>query len=436
MPEDMSLDSAQEQALDALQRETFSYFLFYSCADTGLIRDHSSPESKCSIAATGFGLACYAVAVERGFLDRSEAARRVSTTLEFLRQAPQGPNTSSAGYRGFFYHFLEPLSGRRALDCELSTIDTALLVAGGLMAASFFDGDTSVERSIRRTANELYERIEWDWALADGETLSHGWTPESGFLRSRWQGYSEALFMYLLALGSPGHPVPASSYSAFTGPFELRSAYGIEYLYAAPLFIHQLSHCWADLRVIRDAWMREHDLDYFENSRRATLIQQLYAIDNPKRFVGYDALTFGFTACTGPEPGTRVIDGREREFYGYAARGAPDGLDDGTLAPWAAVASLPFLPDLVLKVIDHLNTLRLREQSAHGFHTTFNPTLRQGNGRPWVSRFHYGLNQGPIIIMVENCRSGAPWRWMRRCQWLRSGCIRAGFSGGWLDAVA
>jgi hypothetical protein len=427
----MSSAFHDDQTLETLQRETFSYFLFHQVEPTGLTRDYSSPESDISIAATGMALACCAIAAERGFISRAEAARRVIQPIEFLLDAPIGQASDASGYRGFFYHFLDG-SGRRARHCELSTIDTALLVAGALMAAAYFERDHPIERRIRRAAEELYRRVDWPWALASGQSLCHGWKPESGFLEWRWEGYSEALFMYLLALGSPTHPLPKSAYLAYVDRYQWQSAYGIDLLYAGPLFIHQLSHCWTDLRGIADEIMRERGLDYFENSRRATELQQRYAEANPLGFDGYGRQAFGFTACTGPGPQRLVVAGVEREFYGYAARGVPDGPDDGTLAPWAAVASLPFLPDAVIPCIEHFSSIRLRARSAHGFQTTFNPTLRDARGRPWSSRFHYGLNQGPVVIMVENYRSGLPWAWMRKNRALRAGLLSAGFEGGWL----
>ncbi len=423
---------SDDQQLHELERDTFSYFSFHACPITGLTRDYSSPESNVSIAAIGMAFACSAIAAERGFITRDEASRRVWQALDFLLQAPQGPEANASGYKGFFYHFLNGHDGRRAGHCELSTIDTALLIAGALMAATYFDRDHAVERKIRHGAEELYARIDWQWALADGPSLCHGFKPESGFLESRWEGYSEALFMYLLALGSPTHALPKSAYDAFTSEYRWLEAYGIGYLHATPLFIHQLSHCWVDLEHLRDRPMRRWGLDYFENSRRATLLQQRYAIANPGRFALYGENAFGLTASTGPGPSKQVIDGVEREFLGYAARGTPNGPDDGTLAPWAAAASLPFAPEVVMKVIEHYDSLKLRQRSPHGFHTTFNPTLVQRDGSFWSSRQHYGLNQGPLVIMIENLRSRLPWELSRRMPGIRPGLLAAGFEGGWL----
>ena len=205
------------------------------------------------------------------------------------------------------------------------------------------------------------------------------------------------------------------------------------------MFTHQLSHVWIDFRGIRDAFMRAKGIDYFENSRRATLIQQRYAIDNPRGYKGYGKLSWGITASDGPGPAVRRIDGIERRFYDYEGRGAPYGLDDGTLAPWAVIASLPFAPEVVLPTIHHfVHTLRLHDQHAYGFKATFNPTYDGDPASPagWVSPWHFGINVGPIALMIENHLGGLPWRLMRGCPYIVAGLRRAGFSGGWLEAAS
>jgi hypothetical protein len=197
--------------------------------------------------------------------------------------------------------------------------------------------------------------------LNGGETVSHGWKSESGFLPGTWQGYSEALILYALGLGSPTNSLTAHNYQAWASTYKWKKIYDYEYLYAGPLFIHQLSHVWIDFREIQDQFMRERGIDYFENSRRATQVQQQYAVRNPLGFAGYDEFCWGITASDGPGPSTKTIDGIEREFKDYVARGVPYGPDDGTIAPWAVVASLPFAPEIVLPTIEHFNRVRLRE---------------------------------------------------------------------------
>ena len=303
-----------EAELDLLQRNAFAYFLHETHAGSGLVRDSTHDGSPSSIAAVGLALTAYPVGVTRGLMDRDEAAARTLTTLRFLWNAEEGEERDATSHRGFFYHFLDMGSGRRAWDCELSTIDTAYLMAGALVAAAYFDGEEREERAIRETADALYRRCDFTWALNGGLLLSHGWKPEGGFLKRRWTGYSEALVLYLLALGSPTHPIPPKSYAAFTSSYLFRKLYGIEYLHAAPLFIHQLSHVWVDFRGIRDEPMRARGLDYFENSARATRVQRLYAIRNPKHFAGYGENCWGITASEGPGPATLEIGGVTRRF--------------------------------------------------------------------------------------------------------------------------
>lgn len=428
---------AEERRLQRMQQRAFDYFLHETNPGNGLVRDKTAADWPASIAATGLALACYPVAVERGFIPRTQARERVLATLRFFRDSEQSDSPEASGYRGFYYHFLDLHSGRRAWRCELSTVDTAFLVAGMLCAARYFDRDTADERELRELAWRLYERVDWKWALGRSRTLGHGWRPESGFLRYRWEGYDEAVLLYLLALGSPTHPVPPSAWAAWCASYEWIRSYDIDYLYAGPLFTHQLSHVWVDFRGIRDAFMREKRIDYFENSRRATLVQQRYASENPRRFRGYGANAWGITASDGPGPATKRIDGVRRRFHDYEGRGVPFGPDDGTLAPWGVVASLPFAPEIVLPTLHHcIEHLQLHDRYRYGFRATYNATFaRAGDGPGWISPYHFGLNLGPNVLMIENHRSGLIWARMRDCAPLVNGLRRAGFAGGWLDAV-
>jgi hypothetical protein len=181
--------------------------------------------------------------------------------------------------------------------------------------------------------------------------------------------------------------------------------------------------------------MRDRGIDYFENSRRATHVQQAYAIDNPLHFKGYGRDAWGITASEGPGPAVRQIDGVRRRFHDYVGRGAPFGIEDGTLAPWAVLASVPFAPEIVLPTIHHFtHTLGLHDAQRYGFKSTFNPTFGgpSGSAAGWISPFHFGLNLGPIVLMIENHLSGMPWRMMRGCTHLSSGLRAGGFAGGWL----
>jgi hypothetical protein len=424
-----------ESELIQLQRETFDYFAHETNPANGLVIDKTAADWPASIAATGLALACYPVSVERGLMTRAAAVERTLATLRFFLNSPQCAEPNATGYKGFYYHFLDMDTGRRAWNCELSTVDSTFLFAGALAAALFFDAGEPQEQEIRMIADALYRRADWQWAQNGGETVTHGWLPESGFLEYRWEGYDEALLLYILGLGSPTHPLPEKSYAAWASTYRWEQCYGLEYLYAGPLFTHQLSHVWIDFLGIQDAYMRAAELDYFENSRRATHVQQRYAIDNPLKFDGYGAHCFGITASEGPGPNTMKLNGIERRFFDYIGRGIPYGPDDGTLAPWALAASLPFAPDIILPALDYcIHQARLKKFNRYGFKASFNPTHPGEPGNPygwWVSPWHYGLNQGPIVLMIENYLSGMVWKLMRNCPYIVSGLRRAGFAGGW-----
>ena len=422
--------------LDALQRETFDYFVHEANPLNGLIADKTQAGSPASIAAVGFALSSYPVGVERGFMRRADAITRTLATLRFFSASVQSADVDATGYKGFYYHFLDMVSGRRVWKCELSTIDSAILIAGMLTAASYFSGKNEDEREIRKLADALYLRADWNWAQNGGVTVTHGWKPERGFLRYRLQGYCEAMILYLLGLGSPTHPLPVESWAQWTSTYDWRKIYDHELLHAGPLFIHQFSHIWIDLRGIQDDYMRGKGIDYFENSRRATHVQRRYAITNPARNEGYGENCWGITASDGPGPATHMIRGKRRRFFGYKARGVPEGLDDGSIAPWAVAASLPFAPEIVQPALMHFDTLRLRANNPYGFKATFNATIadRASQSQPWISAFHFGINQGPILLMIENYRTGLIWSLMRQYPALVAGLRRAGFSGGWLGA--
>ena len=424
-----------DHMLDHLQRETFEYFLKEANPTNGLIADKTQANWPASIAATGLALAAYPVGVERGFMTRAEAVERTLTTLRFFWNSPQGTAADATGYKGFYYHFLDMQTGRRDWQCELSTVDSAFLLVGALTAAAYFQQDAEAEHEIRTLAERLYARVDWQWAQNGGATLTHGWKPESGFLKYRWEGYDEALLLYVLGLGSSTRPLPVESYTAWLSTYKWKKIYGHEFLYAGPLFIHQLSQLWIDFRGIQDAFMRERGLDYFENSRRATYVQQQYAIRNPREFAHYGEYCWGITASDGPGPGTLKVKGVERIFYDYLARGAPYGPDDGTVSPWVVVASLPFAPEIVLPTIRYfIHEVDLKKSLSYGFKASFNPTypVKSGSEYGWVSPYNFGLNQGPIVLMIENYRSGLLWQLMQQCSYVVTGLRRAGFTGGWL----
>ena len=421
---------SDEVVLDQLQRSAFGYFLDYTDADTGLVADTSRPDSPASIAVVGFALSCYPVGVERGWIRRADALQRVLTAMRFFWQSAQGEEANATGFKGFYYHFLDMKTGKRVWQCELSLIDSTLLLAGILTAAAYFTGQEADETEVRALADKLYCRVDWHWARAGGKTVSQGWKPECGFLHCGWEGYSEATLLYVLGLASPTFALPTDSFKGWTATYQWENIYGYRYLYAGPLFSHLFSHAWIDFREIQDAFMREKHCDYFENTRRAVCVQREYAARNPHGFVGYGPNFWGITAGDGPGNGLMREGGRDRRFFGYTERGVPFGRDDGTIAPWGMLAALPFSPPSAMTAIRRMIE-RYPEICVHGrMSSGFNPSLVEQGG--WISQGHYGLDQGLVVMMIENFRSGLIWRLMRSCQPVATGLRRAGFSGGWL----
>jgi hypothetical protein len=448
-----SASSGQQAFLDTLSHRTFDFFWETTNPRNGLTPDRWPTKSFSSVAAVGFALTSYPIGVQHGWVSRDAARERVLTTLRFFWTAPQGPQaTGVTGYHGFFYHFLDMETGRRFDRVELSTIDTALLLAGALTCREYFDRDDAGDREVRALADSIYSRVDWQWARDGGTVVSMGWRPDSaayqnarGFIVSTWRGYDEGMILYVLALGSPTHPIDPGAWKEWTSTYHWDRFYGQEFIQFAPLFGHQYSHTWVDFRGIQDEYMRGRGIDYFENSRRATLAQRAYATANPESWRGYGPDVWGLTASDGPLDSTFVVDGQTRRFHTYWARGAAaaDIRDDGTLAPTAAGGSIAFAPEVVVPAL-----IAMRERygeplfGRYGFVDAFNPTLRASgpalhhgrivNGVSWFDTDYLGIDEGPIIAMTENRRSGLVWSLMRKSPYVVRGLCQAGFTGGWL----
>ena len=432
-----------EATLEDLEHRTFNYFWDTANPANGLIPDRYPTPSFSSIAAVGFALTAYPIGVERGYISRAQAVARVRTTLKFFNDAPQGPESHGrTGFHGFFYHFLDIQSGRRYREVELSTMDTALLMAGVLTSATYFDSKDPEELELRRLADALYRGVDWAWAAhADGGEAM-GWKPESGLMRDNWRGFNEGMLIYLLALGSPTHPLAPSAWQVWTSTYadHWRTEYGQSYLAYPPLFVHQYTPLWVDLHDIRDAFMREKGLDYFENSRRATYADRAYAMANPEGWARFGERLWGLTASDGPGDIRQRYHNQQRQFRGYAARGTAL-FDDGTLAPNGSIGSLPFAPEIVLPAIVQMRQLFGEHlYSTYGFLDAFNPSFegkpKSGTvvpGLGWFDVDYLGIDQGLIIGMIENYRSALIWKLMRTNPYLRRGLERAGFTGGWLE---
>ena len=404
--------------LDYLERAAVGFFWYEANPATGLIRDRSQSWSASSVASVGFGLTALGIGVERGWLSRSAAADRTLTALKTLYQSPQGTGISGvSGYKGWFYHFLDMSSGLRTWDSELSSIDTGLLLAGVLYAKEFYAGTDSVETNIRAYADSLVNRVDWEWMTNGDTTLTMGWFPPGssspGFLGARWIGYNEAMILYLIGLGVGVNPLLPEAWTQWTNGYSWQTHYGYSYVHYPVLFIHQYSHAWVDFRDIQDAYMQEKGITYAENSRRATLAQWEYCKEDALGW-GYTDLLWGLTACDGPNTG---------QFYGYIERGGPPARnDDGTVAPTAAGGSMPFTPEISLPTLQYLyDTYRAQIWTPYGFSDAFNLTAN------WWDTDVLGIDQGALLLMIENYRTGSVWQTFMKSSIIQQGLASAGF---------
>jgi len=448
---------------EELTERTFRYFWDTTDTQRCLAPDRWPSNPFSSIAATGFALTAYGIGAERGYVTRAEAALRTRDCLRFYWNAPQGPDAAgTTGYKGFFYHFLKNDDGTRYKTNELSTVDTSLFLGGALFAQSYYDRNDPVEAEIRDLAEKIYTRVDWTFVqrtntgtearnLAGSHGITMGWKPEKGFETHDWVGYNEGMLVYILALGSPTHPVGKDAWDkgwAADLEKDWGSYYGQQHLQFEPMFGHQYSHVWVDFRGIRDDFMRGKGIDYFENSRRATLAQRAYGADNPNKWAGYSADIWGWTASDGPgySKDKYSVAGTSRAFNGYMARGvsAIRVVDDGTVVPTAAGGSVAFAPEVTIPALMAMRTqYGARLYTRYGFKDAFNPSFTfagaessDGKVDPvhgWVANDYLGIDQGPILAMMENHRSGFVWKVMRKNPHIVRGLKRIGFEGGWLD---
>lgn len=384
--------------LEELERACFEFFWNEADPFTGLVRDRAAADggdtrSTASIAATGFGLTALCIGHRRGYRPAAEISERAEATLEFLLN-------HAAHYEGFFYHFLDIRNGERERFSELSPMDTAILLCGVLTCRQYFES-----ARLRSRAEQIYERVRWPWALNGGDTFALSWRPEYGFSRLRWDTYCESMMLYLLALGSPRHPIAAECWRNIARPW---IKYG-DYQFisgASPLFVHQFSHAWFDFRGRQDGYA-----DYFANSVIACQAQQLFCQQLSRRFSSYSGGVWGITSS----------DSR----HGYVAWGGPplQGPIDGTVVPAALAGSLPFVFEDALGV---LRRLRARYGKAiwkrYGFVDASNPLLG------WSSRDVLGIDVGISLLMAENARSQFIWQTFMRNREARVAMERAGFS--------
>ena len=397
-----ALAPADDKFLEELEHANFLFFWEQADPHTGLVKDRTRvngmgkgpvpKEIVASIAATGFGLTALCIGHKRGYVPLSSVGARVLTTLEFLSK-------KMPTHRGFFYHWANISTGERIWDAEVSSIDTAILLCGVLTCREYFR-----HPEIRRLADLVFNRVDWTWVAEDTSLLSHGWTPEIGFLPYRWDYYSELIIMYLLGMGSSSHPLDQTAWSAWKRTtFEYA---GLRYIGSyAPLFVHQYPQAWFDLRGKRDRYA-----DYFKNSQICTEVHRRFCLDLAGRFRDYSDDLWGITASDSQ--------------HGYVVWGGPPeiGPIDGTVAPSATGGSLPFMPEATLRVLKNIkNSYGPRIWSRYGFVNAFNPL------KNWYDTDVVGIDSGITMLMAENLRTGFVWDTFMKSRVAQRGLQRAGF---------
>lgn len=423
-----TISAGDEAMLDSIQQKTFLFFLQEQHPNWGIVKDRTASWAPASIAATGFGIPCFAIGAERKYISREKAADITLKILRFFVNAEQGAGKDAVGYKGFYYHFLRMDSGKREWNCELSSIDTGILMMGILFARNYYSQDNVTENQIRQVATALLDRVDWDFMkMPDkGEfanTISMGWYPDKGQHHMGWSGYNEALFLYILAAGS-GMEGAEKSYQSWLKTYKWQTPYpGLSHVAFPPLFGHQFAHAFIDFRGLGDPYIKEKGIDYFENSRRATYVQRAYAIQNPKGWVGYDSLCWGVTASDGP---TEKYNKGDKKFLGYAGRGTSGAdynyFDDGTIAPYGPLSSLPFAPEIVIPTIRSINAKYGKALwGKYGYYDSFNPTAQ------WTNDDYIGIDQGPMLMMIENFRTGLVWEYVMRDPVIQAGLGKLGF---------
>lgn len=421
--------TADETAmLDSIQYKTFLYFLNEHSPDKGIVKDRAAQWAPASIAATGFGIPSFAIGVERKWITREKAAEITLNMLKFFANSVQSADTNATGYKGFYYHFLRMNSGTREWKCELSSIDTGILMMGILFARNYYNLENEEEKQIRELSATLLGRMDWNFFQLPPtgkhpNCISMAWSPEGGLLNHGWSGYNEAVFLYILAAGT-GMENVNKSYDSWLSTYEWETPYkGLSHVAFPPLFGHQFASVFIDFRGLGDKYMKEKGIDYFENSRRATYVQRQYAQENPKGWVGYDSLCWGFTACDGA--GDKYNFGNKK-FDGYAGRGASGPnytiSEDGTIAPYGPMSSLPFAPEIVFPTMKSMNEKYASKiWGKYGYYDSFNLTAN------WVDNDFIGIDEGPMLIMIENFRTGLVWDYVMKDPVIQTGLTKLGF---------
>jgi len=398
----------EDELLDLIEKRAFFFFWNEVNPDNGLIADAapeigSDPDLPCSVASIAFGLTGICIAESRHWITREEAVARIIKTLSYMYNDLETKE-------GFYYHFMGMKDGKRRWNCELSSMDTALLLAGAITCREYFEDD-----EIIRLVNDIYARVNWPWMLNGKDTLSMGWRPEHGFIKHHWDTYSEHMVMYLLAIGSPFHPLPVDCWHAWKRP--AYSYNGMTYLQSVPLFLHQYSHGWVDFRDKRDAYA-----DYFVNTRLATRAHRDYCVALHDTFPHYQEDLWGITASEGP---------RHYMVWG----GPPPTMEypiDGTIVPCAAGGSVAFDPESTVPVLQNIyNNYNSLGWGKYGLVDAFNPQTG------WVADKYLGIDLGATMIGIENLRTGNVWKWFMESPEIQQAMVNCGFHATFssLDSV-
>jgi len=383
---------SDQELLRKIQRDSIQYFVDCSDPGTGLTLDSTQPGSPSSIAATGFSLAALAIGQKQGWLSYQQAYHQILKTLETALNGAQHQ-------KGFFYHFLDPKTGRRVWGSEASSIDTALFIAGALLAGEYFKGTP-----IETLSQQIYDRVDWKWMLNRSDLICMGWKPQTGFLPYYWDSYSELMILQALAIGSPTHPIPPSLWNQWSRFEEEYNGARIVYSHTGSLFTYQYAQAFIDFRKLND-----QGINYFENSKNASLANRQFCIENSSEFLTYGKDSWGLTASLGPG--------------GYKAYGALPGqaLHDGTVAPYGSAASIVFTPEESLNAIRFFyENFRDQLYGKYGFKDSFNL------GKDWWAQEYLGIDQGIMVLMIENYFSEGVWKpfmkipaiqkWIRACR--------------------
>jgi hypothetical protein len=396
LPSPSALSPQDDQFLEELEHASFLFFWEQANPHTGLIKDRCNVRAKdsstvASIASCGFGLTAICIGQKRGFISYEEARLRVITSLSFLwHKLPT--------HRGFFFHFADVNTGERVWESEVSSVDTAILLCGVLSCRAHFQ-----DKDIDELAHAIFDRVDWTWIAEDTALLSMGWTPELGFIPSRWGFYSELMMMYLLGMGSASHPLKSETWFAWKRTtFEYD---GQQYIGSfAPLFIHQYSQAWFDFRQKRDRYA-----DYFQNSILATEAHRIFCLGLNVQYPDYSNALWGITASDSEK--------------GYVIWGGPPAMGpiDGTIVPCATGGSLPFLPAETMRVLRTIHDRYPGAWCRYGFVDAFNPLTG------WYDTDVIGIDTGIIMLMAENARTGFVWETFMKNPEARRGMEVAGF---------